>query len=182
MTDTTCQICQQRPPREGLKVCGVCLGMEDEPTMDPIQTVESPTERTPFHCHTCGKPIEPYKLGRNIILSGICRPCVMRKKYGPDWVPGGDRKEVQARARAKRAAKKAENGTKQDKPAETRNLSSANHNTEGSFHGDFVVRLVFDTRDQAMYRRIQEIATKERRTTEQQILYFLDQSEIAHAS
>jgi hypothetical protein len=50
----------------------------------------------------------------------------------------------------------------------------SHHNDAGSFHGDFIVHLAFGTRDASMYRKIQEIATKERRTTEQQILYFLD--------
>jgi hypothetical protein len=84
----------------------------------------------------------------------------MRKKYGPDWVPGG------SKAKKKVAMQKA-------------NAIMA----EGSFHGDFMVRLLFDTRDQALYRKIQEISNRERRTMEQQILWFVERTlDLAHSA
>lgn len=114
MSEAMCKICHQRPVREGRQVCDVCLGFERGDSVD--QSIDNPMDQTPQPsieqeqpaapiegaCNTCGASFEPYKLGSNMIKKGICQTCLMRKKYGPDWVPGGKSKRPEYQAEASR--------------------------------------------------------------------------------
>lgn len=207
----TCKICHKYPPREGLSIYGVCMGQEKNPmdasidtSMDqtPLVSIEPKEGVEPVLaiCSTCGNNIEPYQLGRNTIHRGICHPCMMKKKYGADWVPGGNGQAKNARIKAKRDAKKAAgNGN-------SKNTTTPSDTGPPEVHAEHVAMLdsikadqqeqaimaktvsgaltikgikhltiAFISDDEAMYERLRALATKERRTMEQQVLYFLDQ-------
>lgn len=189
--EATCEICHKRPPTEGFLLCDRCKGF------DPLSdSKEIPAaERTPELCETCGAPIEPYKIGKNTRTAGECRECYYKRRYGPDWKPGGRTKEEKAaKRRAWRDAKKKANGgnggseTLQPLPSERdteqchtviqydnlpemppqqqlKAVTEANIKT---------LAIAFADDDEAMYERLKNIATKERRSMEQQVLYFLD--------
>lgn len=182
MTEPTCQICHKNAPTDGFQVCDTCKGFD--PLAARIEI--DPTAKPIGHCLTCGADgWEPYKIGKATIKAGICYSCVMRKKYGSDWVPGGNvarRKAYAAKYREKKKAMKqiadkimeesgkmieAENGTQQ-KPFYYSPTESEAYDVTIYFVDNG------DDSDIQMFKKIQAIAKKERRTLEQQIIYLLD--------
>lgn len=213
----TCQICYRGTPPEGRKVCDSCMGFD---RTEPPQNIEPPTESTLNLCHTCGAPVEPYKLGRNLITSGICHPCLMRRKYGTEWVKGGSPAKRKAsddkyRARKKAAMQeaqkiieesgkllrgesepvedKAKEASKILEKAQAENDANADKAKEASKLFDErypwikearmavndpvkYLSLAFIGDDEAMFTRLEALAKKERRTMEQQVLWFLERT------
>ena len=153
-TETTkCKLCGSNEVSWG-QLCDACKGK----SVDSPPDNSKPTQT----CATCGGPFEPYRVGPNWVRQPTqCFACLMRKKYGPDWKPGitkADRKLMSLRK--KRAEKKVVAENKMVQPAKS--------------VSDATIMLTFDGPDVAMYERILEIANRERRTVDQQVLFFMD--------
>lgn len=187
-----CEICKTRKPVPKHKICWVCMGFPERQEEAVTQEPKTSVEPSMSVCTTCGDYIKPYQLGRSTVHRGSCYPCMMRKKYGPEWIPGGKKKtreqrnEFQRRYRAKKRAAigKDNGGAMMDKPDTTVQVAAAEASElfDSKFpwvgqqldQGVPCVSLCFDARDQAMYEKIADIARTERRTIEQQVLYLLD--------
>lgn len=186
----TCKICHQRQARDGMSVCSICLGLEQPElhqeehsmdnsiatSMDQIQqaSIEPEADAEPFTaiCTTCGEVIEPYQLGRNTIKAGICSPCLMKKKYGNSWVPGKNPQKRKASAKAYREAKKVEKDADQGN-GKGKSLTRPVNETPPEWPS---ITLHFEGEDRALFGILQEIARKERRTIDQQVLWFIDKT------
>lgn len=155
-----CPLCH--PPREsrdGGVLCRVCMGLEEpeqekemeenEATIQPEPEIAS--ESGKGFCLTCGDHFEPYQLGRNTVRDRECHTCLMRRKYGPKWQPG-------------KAKKKNGDGSTRGKEPLTDAEESAS------------IMLTFRDTDMEIYRGLFGLAGKERRTIDQQVLWFLERA------
>lgn len=176
MTET-CQICHTRAPREGGKVCNQCMGLEREP--------EAGVEPELGICDECNKAFVPYKLGRGTVKDGICYDCVMKKKYGPDWIPGGHSNTLEKQRlyrqryeqkRKLRMQQKPENGTEEApaKEASKQKYPWVEWTEEQVDSPIPTITITFADEDEAMYQRLKDLASKERRSIDQQVMYLLD--------
>lgn len=156
--EATCRICKTGTPREGRTVCDKCLGFEG-----PTETIPP----NPNLCCDCGSKIEPYKIGRNTITSGRCRECNQKLKYGPDWIPGGRSKSKEKqREYAKQYNDKKRSA--RDKGNDKNQVSTPDENAI------ITLTIPFTGGDETMFRKLQAVAARERRSPEQQLLYYLD--------
>lgn len=163
MTET-CQICHRATPPEGRRVCDACMGFDRTECSTQASEPVAGIDPSLAVCDTCGEAFAPYKLGRNFVKDGICRDCVMRKKYGPDWVPGG-------KSKTKERKQIYYKRYKEKKEANGGNASGLSDTAPP----DKYLTIVFvGDNDEAMLARIKDIATRERRSMEQQVLYLLD--------
>ena len=203
MTEPTlCKICHRETPPEGRSVCDRCMGFDRTKPESPGPNIKPPTETTLHTCETCGELIEPYKIGRQTRTVGECQSCYNKRRYGPNWKPGGHtRDEKAAKCKAWREKKKMEkygngNGNKPEAPADTgppevqaeafamldsikagqaeQAIMAKNVSGALTIKGIKHITLAFVDNDEAMYQRLKDIATRERRSMEQQVLYFLD--------
>lgn len=186
---TTCKICHRQTPPEGRQVCDSCMGFDR--TNPKVEASEAPTESTLELCEVCGASIEPYQLGRNIIRRGQCKTCLMKKMYGRDWEPGGNlKKRLSAgkrcgdRKRALMKEKEAELTVTEPETNPIQEVASSmpvntpvTHATSDAILGGLIVNHVtvpFEGDDEALYQRLKTLSLKERRSIEQQVLYFLE--------
>lgn len=212
MTESaTCKICHERPPSKGFLLCDRCKGFD--PLSDSERRTDDPSTETALNlCQTCGAPIEPYKIGRTTRAVGECRTCYCRRRYGPDWKPGGkSREERAAKCKERRAARKKEkmndmiaehkndngNGSGPESLSDTgppevhaEHVSMLDSIKAGQAEQAIMAKTVsgaltikgikhltipFVGEDEAiLYERIKTLSLKERRSMEQQVLYFLD--------
>lgn len=162
MTDTTCQICHRATPPEGRKVCDQCMGFD---RTELEQNTEPPTESVLNICNTCGNGFAPYRLGRNTVSKGICFACVMRKKYGPDWVPGGKSRTGEGRSIYMKQLRERKKEARQ---------SGENGNAPKLATPDITIS--FEGPDKKLFMELVRIATRERRTVDQQVLWFVERT------
>lgn len=169
-----CEICHERLKRPGFRTCWTCNGFpereEEEQSMEEQQVI---TELG--RCATCGIDFEPYRNGVCLVKNNICQPCLMRKKYGDDWVPGGNREnrlKVQKARRERRKKILKEKEAAPTAPVETEKEYAAQQIVSTVEYP--AITIEFSSDDQALYDRLNALASKERRSVQQQILYFLD--------
>lgn len=203
MTESaTCEICHERPPSKGFLLCDRCKGFD--PLSDSERRTDDPSTETALNlCQTCGAPIEPYKIGRITRAVGECRTCYCRRRYGPDWKPGGKTKaEKNAAYKEWREARKKKMDNAIGNSANSAILSDTGQpevqaeavsmldsikagQSEQAIMAKTVsgaltikgikhLTIPFVGEDEAMYERIKTLSLKERRSMEQQVLYFLD--------
>jgi hypothetical protein len=182
-TTESCEICHSAPPSPGFSLCDKCKGFdplgeivektttsvkEDRsvhgsawgPVHDPVADSENQT------CLTCGGPFEPYKIGRAFVQKpGQCRACLMRKKYGADWQPGG--RNALRKPRKKKLPKHFEATPTLDAQP------TATPMPEPEML-EYSVTLRFEGPDEGMYFNLLRICTRERRSLDQQVLFYLD--------
>jgi len=173
----TCKICHSETPTEGRQVCDVCMGFKrSDPSMDQITQPsieqDKPIAKCEGVCDTCGASFEPYRLGANMVRNGICNICLMRKKYGADWVPGGKSKRP-GRHREKKKAKENRNLEELKKLSQRPDFKA--HEGEFTMKGIKNITIPFVLPDdEALFDRIMATAKRNRRTPEAQILFWLD--------
>jgi len=180
-TNTRCKFCGAPTEDYTKQLCAMCMGdiraFDGEVNPPAPKVPEQPELKSwtipepapePQTCQTCGGPFEPYKVGPHWVRQPIqCYACLMKKKYGPDWEPGGtkaSRKLKNAIAKELALSVTKREPTSEPKEETVFDLGRIN----------LVAVLRFNGPDEAMYKRLQEIATRERRTIEAQILYLLD--------
>jgi len=195
-----CEICHERLKRPGYRTCWTCNGFpEREEEEQPMEEKQAPELG---HCATCGADFEPYKNGRVMIRDGLCKPCLMKKKYGPDWIPGGNSKKrlkdqkarIEQLERMLKEKQSAPTAPEPDSDGPPGNHDSAVSVLDGikadqaeqaimaktvsgllTIRGIKHVTIPFEyPDDEAIYDRIMAVCKKERRTPEAQILYWLD--------
>lgn len=167
-----CEICHERLKRPGYRTCWTCNGFPEREEEQPMEEKQAPELG---HCATCGADFEPYKNGWGMIRDGLCKPCLMKKKYGPDWIPGGNREnrlKVQKARRERRKKILKEKEAAPTAPAETDKEYAAQQIVSTVYYP--AITIEFSSEDQALYDRLNALASKERRSVQQQILYFLD--------
>lgn len=169
-----CEICHERLKRPGFRTCWTCNGFpereEEEQSMEEQQVI---TELG--RCATCGIDFEPYRNGVCLVKNNICQPCLMRKKYGDDWVPGGNREnrlKVQKARRERRKKILKEKEAAPTAPVETEKEYAAQQIVSTVEYP--AITIEFSSEDQALYERLKTIAKRERRTLEQQMLYYVE--------
>lgn len=200
--EASCEICHERPPTEGFKLCDRCKGFDPLSDSREIPAAERhakapATESTLELCMSCGSPIEPYPIGKALRTTGECQACYHKRRYGPDHKTGGMTKDEKAatskawREARKKAKDNSESKTLQPGPREpnmeecniviqANNLLETSPQQPGAIADALSVvgikhlTVAFVGDDEAMYQRLKDIATKERRSMEQQVLYFLD--------
>jgi hypothetical protein len=124
---------------------------------------------SPPTCNTCGEPIVPFRVGQNMVKKGICKPCLMKKKYGPNWVPGGKK--------SLRVPRKKREDNKGVKMAQAPIRAPFVYPDPPELRPD--IWIFFEDEDKALHTRLKDIAKRERRTIQQQILWFIDRMLIA---
>lgn len=194
---TACRICDNEIPREGMKVCDTCLGLNMHASKNDMHaSKEVPPAPSINLCQTCGAAIEPYYIGKGLRAKGECRDCYYRRRYGPGWKPGGmTREEKRAKQREYRKNRK-NGGNGHDAPADTgppevhaeavatiesikagqqeQAIMAKTVSGALAIKGIKHLTIAFVGDDEAMYARLKDTAAKERRSMEQQVLYFLD--------
>lgn len=155
----TCVICQKRPPAEGFDP----LSDSKEIPATERHANTAPTESALELCRECGALIVPYKIGRNTITSGHCRICNQKLKYGSDWEPGRKEDPLRRSEYQRKKYLERKKAKKQDKD-------------NGGTLVTSTLTIAFMGDDEDILRSLEAIAAKERRSIEQQVLYFLDRA------
>jgi hypothetical protein len=183
-TTKICELCKKREVESG-RLCEACKGnAAPQPTecggsllvpvaRMPIDSSAIYTTPQPQTCQTCGGPFEPYKIGPNWVRKpDQCQDCLMRKKYGADWVPGLS--GWQRKLKRKEMQEKVAEVLKERKNCLKVGTQSRDRDIDCPDAMPNCITLKFNGPDEAMFRQIEAISTKERRTMDQQVLFFLD--------
>lgn len=175
-----CKLCGSPDVNFG-QLCDVCKGIKQpDPTdlqqvfreMDQVEVAPdkggdpADIETTnKLACHECGRPFSPFKIGP-FYQKSKCYRCYMVMKYGPQWEQKhGDSPDAPGRTKNPVKPKPTTN------PKPERETVSFNPVPGQSLF----VQITFEGPDEEMYRQLRAIATRERRSMEQQILFYLDQ-------
>jgi hypothetical protein len=157
-----CESCKGNgsPPVTSVKEDRITHGSARGPVHDPVADSENQT------CLICGGPFEPYKIGRSFVQKpGQCHACLMRKKYGADWVPGG------TKALRKPRKKKLPEQLRATPTIDAQPTATPMPEPEML---EYSVTLRFEGPDEGMYFNLLRICTRERRSLDQQVLFYLD--------
>lgn len=173
-TTKACRLCGSSDVEFG-QLCEACKSdkvvkesawMLAEPYPVAMVAPTSQVVDPPPTCLICGGPFEPYKIGRSFVQKpGQCQTCLMRKKYGPDWRPGG------LKANRKPGNKKLPEQPGTNPTPDAQPAANPAPEPEVIEHS---ITLRFVGPDHGMFLRLKEIATKERRSLDQQVLFYLD--------